>query len=188
MINKIWDNEKVYKALFFASRKHFGQLMKHPENTPYSVHFTGVALTAVKYASMDLGVDIELICQVALLHDVIEDCAVSYDELKKEFGKRVADGVLALSKSKDKSIDKLKRMKDSIERIKKQPREVAIVKLADRLYNIRCRVPSWSEEKTLKYKKEAQLICDELGYACEPIKGDLQEYIENYENSFEEEK
>ena len=184
MINKIWDNEKVYKALFFASRKHFGQLMKHPENTPYSVHFTGVALTAVKYASMDLGVDIELICQVALLHDVIEDCAVSYDELKKEFGKRVADGVLALSKSKDKSIDKLKRMKDSIERIKKQPKEIALVKLSDRLFNIRDVVPSWNRDKVLLYKKEAQLICDELGYASELLRVDLQERINEYGNNF----
>jgi len=185
MINKIWNNEKVYKALFFASRKHYGQLMKHPENTPYSVHFTGVAITAVKYATiMNNDFDIELICTVALLHDTVEDCNVSYSELKKEFGKRVADGVLALSKSKDKSIDKIERMKDSIKRIKKQSNEIALVKLADRLFNIRDVVPSWSEEKVLKYKKEAQLICDELGYACEPLKIDLQEAINKYGNNF----
>ena len=189
MYNKIWNNEKIYKALFFATEKHKGQMMKFPENMPYSGHFTGVMLTALKYALlMNEEIDFELLCSVALLHDTMEDCGVTYSQIKDDFGEKIADGVLAVTKLKDKNIPKENRMKDSIERIKKQPREVAIVKLADRLYNIRCRVPSWSEEKTLKYKKEAQLICDELGYACEPLKCDLQEYIENYENAFEEEK
>jgi (p)ppGpp synthase/HD superfamily hydrolase len=58
--------------------------------------------------------------QCALLHDVIEDTEVSYEQLHDEFGKAVADGVLALTKNK--TSDKYSAMKDSIERIKKQSR------------------------------------------------------------------
>ena len=181
MINEIWNNEKICKALFFATEAHKGQLMKFPENMPYSGHFTGVMLTALKYAlGMEDDVDLELLCSVALLHDTMEDCDVSYETLKEAFGEKVANGVSALSKLKDKSIDKELKMVNSIERIKKESREIAIVKLADRLFNVRCRVPVWSEVKSLKYKQEAQLICDELGYACEPLKKDLQEYINRY--------
>ena len=188
MNNQIWNNENVYKALFFATEKHKYQLMKYPESVPYSAHFTGVMLTALKYALlMNEKIDFELLCSVALLHDTIEDCDVSYETIKDKFGESIANGVLALSKSKDQSIDKEKRMKDSIKRIKKQPKEIALVKLADRLFNVRCTVPTWSKEKSLQYKAEAQMICDELGYACEPLRKDLQEYINKYARVFEEE-
>ena len=187
MINQIWNNENIYKALFFAADQHKYQFMKYPERVPYSAHYTAVMLTALKYAIISKEkLDLELLCSVALLHDTMEDSYVSYETLEEQFGKKIAEGVLALSKSKDKTLTKEVRMKDSIERIKKQPKEIAIVKLADRLVNVRCVVPDWGREKTLQYKLEAQLICDELGQACEPLKNDLQEYINKYARFFEE--
>lgn len=71
-------------------------------------------------------------------------------------------------------------MKDSISRIKKQPTEIAVVKLADRLFNLHIKVPTWSPEKQESYKKEAQLICDELGYASETLRSQLQKAIDEY--------
>ncbi len=176
---KLFEDKVFYKALFFAEQAHRGQLMKHPVNMPYSAHFVGVCMNAIKYAVLDEGeVDFNLLVQVALLHDTIEDTAVTYEQVEKEFGKVVADGVMALSK--DDSVEKSLQMQDCIERIKKQPREVAIVKLADRLFNIRDRVPSWSEKKQHSYKAEAKLILRELGDACKSLKEALTNAINNY--------
>ena len=71
-------------------------------------------------------------------------------------------------------------MKDSLERIKKQPKEIAVVKIADRLFNISSRVLTWSKEKQEAYKKEAQVICDELGYVSDKVKAKLQHQINIY--------
>ena len=66
------------------------------------------------------------------------------------------------------------------ERIKKLSKEVAIVKMADRLFNIRSRAKMWSKEKQEKYKLEAQYICNELGYCSENLKKVLQQAIDVY--------
>jgi len=71
-------------------------------------------------------------------------------------------------------------MRDSLNRIKQQPFEIAIVKIADRMFNIRDRVDSWSEEKQEQYKEEARLISAELGELFLPAKEALEEQIEKY--------
>ena len=71
-------------------------------------------------------------------------------------------------------------MRDSLNRIKQQPFEIAIVKIADRMFNIRDRVESWSEEKQEQYKEEARLISAELGEMFLPAKEALEEQIEKY--------
>jgi GTP diphosphokinase / guanosine-3',5'-bis(diphosphate) 3'-diphosphatase len=54
----------------------------------------------------------------ALFHDSIEDTNTSYNDIKNDFGKEVADGVLALTKNFDLPT-KSEQMKDSLQRIKK---------------------------------------------------------------------
>ncbi|MBR6779295.1 MAG: bifunctional (p)ppGpp synthetase/guanosine-3',5'-bis(diphosphate) 3'-pyrophosphohydrolase [Clostridia bacterium] len=174
-----WDNKKLYKALCFATKKHKNQQLKHPKDVPYSAHLCAVLTNAIKYAS-ELKEDINwdlLVCS-ALLHDTIEDTETTYEEILSEFSKDVADAVLSLTKNND--IPHNNRIKDSIDRIKKQPKEVAIVKMSDRLFNMHIRIPFWSEEKSREYAEEAKLICDELGYACEPLRVELKNYIKNY--------
>jgi len=59
----------------------------------------------------------------AILHDTIEDTKFNYDKVKELFGEKIANGVLALTK--DESLPtKNEMMLDSLERIKKQPKEV----------------------------------------------------------------
>jgi len=57
---------------------------------------------------------------------------------------------------------------------------VAIVKLADRVYNLRCAPESWGEEKIEGYKKEGQIIYDELHFANEYLADKLKKRIEKY--------
>ncbi|MBQ8425205.1 MAG: bifunctional (p)ppGpp synthetase/guanosine-3',5'-bis(diphosphate) 3'-pyrophosphohydrolase [Clostridia bacterium] len=175
----MWDLELINKAVIFASKKHNGQMMKYPEDAPYSAHYFGVTLNAIELAKMcDFEIDWELLICSAIMHDTIEDTTATYDEVKESFGKKIADGVMALTKNE--SLEKEKQMRDSLERIKKQPKEIALVKLADRLLNISVRVPTWGKEKQELYKVEAQIICDELGIICEKVKKRLQAQIDNY--------
>jgi len=179
MKRQLFNNKQFNKALLFALKAHEGQQMKCPKGTPYSAHFVSVAFYALKYAVLDGGkLDFDLLIQAALLHDTIEDTAVTYEHVKEEFGEKVADGIFALTK--DERISKPDQMKDCILKIKKQPREIAIVKMSDRLFNIRGRVPSWGIAKQEAYKQEAKMIANELGYACAPLKKDLLEAIDNF--------
>ena len=175
----MWNSKKVNDAIFFATKKHQGQFMKQPEGMPYSAHFFGVAMNAIQLAAESKEpIDWDLLICSAILHDTLEDTQTSKEELEQVFGKAIADGVSALTKNE--SLPSEQQMKDSLERIKKQPREVAIVKIADRMFNIRDRVESWSEEKQEQYREEARLISEELGELFLPAKDALEEQIEKY--------
>lgn len=85
---------------------------------------------------------------VALLHDTIEDTAVTYEEITEAFGEEIAKGVVALTKNTTLG-DKSAQMEDSLQRIHAQPHWVWCVKLADRITNL-TGVPShWSVTKKL---------------------------------------
>ena len=175
----MWNEELFTKTMLFAIDKHKNQVMKYPENMPYSAHIFGVTERLINNAIKDeQDFDWNLAIQVALLHDTLEDTDTSYDELVDNFVRQVADGVLAVTKNDN--LPKEMQMKDCIVRIKKQPKEIAMVKLADRLFNMRERLPIWSKEKQEAYKKEAIMICDELGFASENLSKALKEAIENY--------
>jgi len=175
----MWNLELIRKAVMFASKKHNGQMLTYPNDVPYSAHYFAVTLNAIELANLcDYEIDWELLICSAILHDTIEDTPTSFEEVSENFGEKIANGVLALTK--DSKLEKTEQMRDSLERIKKQPKEIAIVKIADRLFNISGRVLSWSKEKQECYKKEAQIICDELGYVSEKVREKLQNQIDKY--------
>ena len=174
----MWNSKIVTEAIFFANTHHGDQKMSHPENMSYSAHYFGVTLTAINFAGLIKNVDYELLICCALLHDTLEDTSASHAEITEKFGKTIADGVLALTKNK--YIEKQDQMQDSLNRILMQPKEVAIVKMADRYFNIRDRVPTWTTEKQKEYKQEAQLICDILGKKLPEIQKILQLQIDRY--------
>lgn len=177
-MENLWNNKEIYKAVFYATHAHNrAEPIYTPEKKSFTAHFTLVALNALNF-SMDEDIDREFLMTVAVLHDTIEDTDVTYEDLKSEFGVKIADAVLALSRNE--KIEYKKQIPDCIERIKLQPKEVAIVKMADRLFNIRERYAPWSKEKQDAYKIEAQFVCDQLGYACENLRKELQKAIDNY--------
>ena len=164
------DIKEVYKAYKFAEKLHDGQYRVSEE--PYIIH--PVEVTKILAT---LKVDTHTL-MASILHDTIEDTGATKEEIESLFGKDIANGVSALTKNK--SLPKEIQMKDSLERIKKQPFEIAIVKVADRMFNIRDRVESWNSEKQEQYKEEARLICEELGELFLPAKEALEEQIEKY--------
>lgn len=95
------------------------------------------------------------------------------------FGVAVADGLRALSK--DKAVPKAEQMADSLRRIQEQPREVWIVKLADRAVNMEPAPAHWSMDKRRTYQPQASTILEQLGSASPSLAERLREKIARYE-------
>ena len=94
-----WDQDKYNLTLNYAATAH-GEQKVPGTSYSYIVHLTEVAqevMAAIVYAAKTgAELDADLAVQCALLHDVIEDTRVTYDEIARSFSEPVADGVLAL--------------------------------------------------------------------------------------------
>jgi (p)ppGpp synthase/HD superfamily hydrolase len=92
------ETEKIINAdvLEFATRAHAGQTRKFT-GVPYITHPIAVAKIA-KETAIGRWINISLLEKVALLHDVLEDTDVTYEELVVAFGEGVADRVRMLTK------------------------------------------------------------------------------------------
>ena len=131
--NKFLNPETLDKAYNFAIKAHSNQ--KRDSGDPYIVHPIAVAniLTELKLDSATIA--------TGLLHDTIEDTIATYDTVKKEFGEEVADlvnGVTKLSALENKALSnsKAENFRKLILATSKDIR-VLLVKLADRLHNMR---------------------------------------------------
>ncbi len=180
----ISDAQDIYtKALNFSSQAHKGQKVPGSD-LPYITHIGNVVMEVMSAISMSNSVnDPDLAVQCAWLHDVLEDTQVTYEQLKAEFGQDVADGVLALSKNSDLK-NKAEKMQDSLNRIRKQPVEVWMVKLADRITNLRPPPHHWANEKIRQYYEEAIEIHSALGAANEILSSRLLDKIKSYKRYF----
>ena len=170
------DQDKITKAWFFASRVHNGQLYPG-EQLPYVTHIGNVSFEVMAVVSSLENAELAICC--AILHDTIEDTEITYEAIEKEFGKAVADGVMALTK--DETLPtKREQMIDSLERIKKQPKEVWAVKMADRISNLGEPPHYWKLEKRQAYRDEAKIIFNYLHEANEVLSKRLEEKIDGY--------
>ena len=154
LYNKFLNSESLNKAYSFALDAHQNQ--KREEGVPYIIHPVAVAniLTELKLDSATIT--------TGLLHDTIEDTNVTYDTVKKEFGEEVAnlvDGVTKLSALEDKASDnsKAENFRKLILATSKDIR-VLLVKLADRLHNMRTIQFLKDKEKTIRKAKETMEI------------------------------
>lgn len=121
----------VEKALDFATNAHKGQKRKGVEKE-YITHPIAVYKLIQKYTD-----DVHVHC-AALLHDVLENTEVTYEELVTEFGENIANIVLEVSDKKEdkKQLSWLQRRKKSIEKIPSLSDEAVMVELADKLHNV----------------------------------------------------
>jgi len=131
--NKFFNQKTLSKAYEFAIKAHKNQ--KRESGDPYVVHPVAVAdiLTDLKLDSATIA--------TGLLHDTIEDTKTTYNTVKKEFGKEVADlveGVTKISELEQKIVEnsKAENFRKLILATSKDIR-VLLVKLADRLHNMR---------------------------------------------------
>ncbi len=128
-----YDISKLISAYEFAAKSHEGQTRSSGE--PYIIHPVSVA-----YILLELGMDTDTLC-AALLHDVVEDTAATLDDVQKRFGHDVAmlvDGVTKLAKVP--TFSKEQQQAENVMKIllaMSQDIRVMIIKLADRLHNMR---------------------------------------------------
>ncbi len=131
--DKQYDLSKIITSYEFAAKAHEGQ--KRSSGQPYIIHPLAVA-----YILLELGMDTDTIC-AALLHDVVEDTPVTTEEVRKKFGQDVAmlvDGVTKLNQ-----VPMFNKEEQQAENVRKmmlamsQDIRVIIIKLADRLHNMR---------------------------------------------------
>jgi guanosine-3',5'-bis(diphosphate) 3'-pyrophosphohydrolase len=150
----------VLRALDFAARKHRDQRRKDPEASPYINH--PIALANVLWN--EGAVHDPVVIAAALLHDTIEDTDTTREELADAFGAEVA-GIVA-EVTDDKSLDKDVRKRLQVEHAPHLSGPAKLVKLADKICNLRDIVASpptgWSLERRRQYFDWAKRVIDGL--------------------------
>src|SRR5690554_2689186 len=172
------DIAVVAKAYNYAEMAHSNAQTRF-SGERYFVHPYHVAIILA-----DLHVDVQTIA-AGLLHDVVEDTGITYDDIKREFGVEIAnmvDGVTKLSKVKyrNKEERQAESLRKMIVAMSKDIR-VVIIKLADRLHNIRTLQYMPVEKQYQKAMETIEIyapIANRLGIAS--IKWELEDLSLKY--------
>lgn len=139
----------VLKAAQFAAEKHKSQRRKDADASPYINHPLALANVLATEGNID---NPDVIC-AALLHDTIEDTDTTAEELSALFGSKVASIVLEVTD--DKSLEKHVRKQRQVEHAPHISKEAKLVKLADKICNLRDILASppadWSPERKQGY-------------------------------------
>ena len=155
------DLRLLLKALAFAADKHRDHKRKDRKASPYINH----PITLAEVLMLEGGIGDAKILAAALLHDTIEDTETTYGELKSEFGARVANAVLEVTDNK--RLRKHTRKRLQIEHAPGLSRDAKLVKLADKIANLRdlygSRPPKgWSKRRRRDYFDWAKQVVDGL--------------------------
>lgn len=150
----------LLKALTFAAAKHKDQRRKDVEASPYINHPISLANILCNEARIT---DIDVIC-AALLHDTVEDTDTAPEELEEAFGKVIHD--LVMEVTDDKTLPKEVRKQRQIEHAAHLSARAKLVKLADKISNLRDVAdrppPDWSLERRREYFDWGKAVIDRL--------------------------
>ena len=147
-------------AIAFAADKHRRQRRKDAEASPYINH--PIALARV--LTVEAGLSDSILLAAAVLHDTLEDTETSYEELRERFGAAVASVVLEVSD--DKTLPKEERKRLQIEHAAHISRRAKLVKLADKICNVRDVASNpprgWPLERRREYFDWARAVVDRM--------------------------
>ncbi len=171
-LNDEYNMDKIRSAYEFAEKSHGDQ--RRVSGIPYILHPTSVACIVA-----ELGMDQDSIC-AALLHDVVEDTQVSLPEITKMFGSDVAklcDGVTKISKipystKEEQQAENIRKMLIAMA----DDLRVIVIKLADRLHNMRtmdCMPEQKRRDKSVENMQVFAPIAHRLG--IKTIKDELED-------------
>jgi (p)ppGpp synthase/HD superfamily hydrolase len=138
----------VMRAACFAAEQHAAQKRKGAAAEPYVNHVLEVAeLVSSALAEPDTNLVI-----AALLHDVVEDTPVTRDEVAARFSQDVAD--LVAEVTDDRSLPKAERKRQQIVTAPKKSVRAQVIKLADKISNLRSILKSPPADWTFERKQE----------------------------------
>lgn len=153
------DKELVRRAFEMSAEAH--KTMRRKSGEPYILHPLAVATICVN--EVGLGVR-SAIC--ALLHDTVEDTEITLEDVKREFGEeiaRIVDGLTKISSVVDTNASRqAENFKKILLTLTNDPR-VIIIKLADRLHNMRT-LESMKRDKQLKIASETVYVYAPLAH------------------------
>jgi guanosine-3',5'-bis(diphosphate) 3'-pyrophosphohydrolase len=154
------DTGLLLSALAFAAHKHRDQRRKDADASPYINHPIALADVLVNEGGVD---EPDVLCG-ALLHDTVEDTDTTREELETRFGARIAGIVLEVTD--DKTLEKAERKELQVEHAAHISREAKLVKLADKICNLRDVAGNppagWSLERRREYFEWAKRVVDRL--------------------------
>lgn len=184
-----WNPDKYLKAWNFATLHHGNQkygTLCNGVKAPYLNHIGAVVGEVAWTLNYSPELNADLAIQAAILHDVVEDTRVGYYTILDMFGLQIARGVLALTKDQHLKNNKLDQMEDCLKRIKQEPVEIAIVKLADRIVNLQNLPSHWDIPKCRAYLTESEVIFSALEQSHPLLADRLKLKIDKYENLINE--
>ncbi len=150
----------ILKALEFAAHKHRDQRRKDALASPYINH--PIALANV--LTQEGGVSDPVVLAAALLHDTVEDTQTTPAELREYFGEHIA-GVVA-EVTDDKNLLKAERKRLQVEHAAHLSREAKLVKLADKICNVRDMAnhppAKWDLTRRREYFEWAKAVVDRM--------------------------
>lgn len=154
------STQKILEALQFAAHKHRDQRRKDIEASPYINHPIALANVLWREAAVH---EPDVIC-AALLHDTVEDTKTTEKELVERFGKKVA--AIVMEVTDDKALRKPERKRRQVEHAPHLSRQAKLVKLADKISNLRDVAVSpprdWPLRRQKKYFDWAKEVVDGL--------------------------
>ena len=163
------DLNLIVRALAFAAHKHRDQRRKNAEASPYINH--PIALADV--LTNEAGISDPIVICAALLHDTIEDTQTTHTELHHHFGAAIADVVLEVTD--DKNLPKVMRKQLQIDHAHELSSAATLVKLADKICNLRDMVDQapagWDTERKREYFDWAKQVVDHLPAIHPVLKG-----------------
>ncbi|NXH15693.1 MESH1 pyrophosphohydrolase, partial [Bucco capensis] len=146
----------LLEAVDFAAAKHKEQRRKDPEGTPFINH------------------------PIALLHDTVEDTDTTFEEIEERFGQEVRRVVEEVTD--DKMLPKMERKRLQIEHAPGSSPRAKLVKLADKLHNLRdlnrCTPEGWSPQRVQEYFRWAAEVVAGLRGTSPVMEAALQRLFE----------
>jgi guanosine-3',5'-bis(diphosphate) 3'-pyrophosphohydrolase len=154
------DLKLLLKALEFSARKHRNQRRKDIDASPYINHPISLANILCNEAHVT---DVDVICG-ALLHDTVEDTETEPEELESEFGEKIKNIVMDVTD--DQSLKRGERKQAQIDHAAHISSEAKLVKLADKISNLRDvssnPPPDWPLDRRQEYFEWAKKVIDQL--------------------------
>ena len=154
------DLKLLLKALQFSALKHKDQRRKDVATSPYINHPISLASILCNEAHIT---DVEVICG-ALLHDTVEDTETKQEEIESEFGSAIKDIVMDVTDNKD--LEKHERKQAQIDHAAHICDKAKLVKLADKISNLRDvsvnPPPDWTLDRRQEYFDWAKKVIDQV--------------------------